>query len=53
MWTEYWLWALSKLANEKSVVRLTGCPDLTIAVDWDVKPHPNNKKTSFLGDVKK
>ena len=25
------------LAQEKSVVRLTDCPDMTIAVDWDVK----------------
>ena len=28
---------LVKLAQEKSVVRLTDHPYLTIAVDWDVK----------------
>ena len=28
---------LDKLPEEKSVVRWTDCPDLTIAVDWDVK----------------
>ena len=28
---------LGKLAQEKSVVRWTDCPDMTIAVDWDVK----------------
>ena len=35
---------LVKLAQEKSVVRLTDCSNMTIAVDWDVKnqtnPHP-------------
>ena len=34
-----------KLAQEKSVVRLTGRPDMTIAVYWDLrnqtKPKPN------------
>ena len=29
---------LVKLAQEKSVVRRTDCLDMTIAVDWDVKP---------------
>ena len=28
---------LVKLAQEKSVVRWTDHPDMTIAVDWDVK----------------
>ena len=28
---------LVMLAQEKSVVRLTDCPDMTIAVDWDIK----------------
>ena len=28
---------LVKLAKEKSVVRLTECLDMTIAVDWDVE----------------
>ena len=32
---------LVELAQEKSVVRLTDCSDMTIAVDWDVK---NKKK---------
>ena len=28
---------LDKLAQKKSVVRWTVCPDMTIDVDWDVK----------------
>ena len=28
---------LVKLAQQQSVVRLTDCPDMTIAIDWDVK----------------
>ena len=35
------------LVQEKSVVRLTDRLDMTIAVDWDVKPtlnHKQNKK---------
>ena len=28
---------LVKLAQEKSVVRWTDRPDMTIAVDWDIK----------------
>ena len=36
---------LIKLALEKSVVRWTDCLDMTIAVDWDVKPQiKQNKK---------
>ena len=30
---------LVKLSQEKKVVRLTDCLDMTIAVNWDVKPH--------------
>ena len=37
---------LVKLAQEKSVVRLTDHPDMTIAVDWDVKHQ--NKQTYFI-----
>ena len=33
---------LVKLAQEKSVVRLTDPPDMTIAVDWDVKNQTKN-----------
>ena len=32
---------LVKLAQEKSVVRSTERPDMTIAVDWDVKNQTN------------
>ena len=32
---------LVRRAKEKSVARWTDCPDMTIAVDWDVK---NEKK---------
>ena len=28
---------LVKCAQAKSVVRQTDCPDMTIAVDWDIK----------------
>ena len=33
-----------KLAQEKGVVRLTDCLDMTIAVDWDVKPQTEQTK---------
>ena len=33
-----------KLAQDKSVVRLTDRPDMTIAVDWDVKQQTKPKK---------
>ncbi|MEW8548225.1 MAG: CUB domain-containing protein [Candidatus Thiodiazotropha sp.] len=32
-----------------SVVRLTDCPDMTLAVDWDVKQQ-NNQKSIFVAD---
>ena len=35
---------LVKLAQEKSVVRCTDRPDMTIAVDWDVR-NQTNKQT--------
>ena len=35
---------LVKLAQEKSVVRLTDRPDMTIAVDWDVKHQTKQAK---------
>ena len=37
MCTNYWLTAYLKLAHQKSMVRLTDCINMTIAVDWDVK----------------
>ena len=46
-----------KLAWEKSVVKLTDRPDMTIAVDWDVKHQPNqiiwasSRETLSLGVV--
>ena len=44
MCTEYWLASQSiKLAQEKSVVRLTDCLNMTIAVDLDVNHKPNTK----------
>ena len=41
---------LVKFAQEKSVVRSSDCPDMTIAIDWDVKnqPKPTKKQTQFL-----
>ena len=40
--------SLVKLAQMKSVVRCTDHPDMTIAVDWDVKnqnePKPKQKQ---------
>ena len=45
MCTEYWLTALSKVAQEKSVVRLSEHLHMTIAVDCDHKPH---KSLCFL-----
>ena len=41
MCNEYWLTALSKLTKEKSMVMLTDHLNMTIAVDWDVRPQPN------------
>ena len=36
---------LVNLAQEKSVVRFTDCPDITIAVDWDVKNQTKQNQT--------
>ena len=41
---------LVKLAQEKSVVRLTECPSMAIAVDWDIKNQTS--KQVFLQKVK-
>ena len=46
MWTEYWLTAKSKLAEEKNVVRLTDGLNMTIAVDRDIEP--KTKRMLFL-----
>ena len=35
---------LVKLAQEKSVVRRTDCPNMTISVDWDVKNQTKQQK---------
>ena len=43
MCTEYWLTAWSKLTLEKSVVSSTDSLDMTIDVDWDVKPQLNKQ----------
>ena len=51
MCTEYWLTALSKLAQEKSVVRLTDHLNMTIAVDWDIKPQTKVSKTVELAHI--
>ena len=40
--------SLVKLAQEKSMVRLINHPDMTIAVDWDVKNQTKPKKSNFL-----
>ena len=47
MCTEYWLTALSKLAQEK---KSTDFLEITIAVDWDVNPQTkeNNKDTVHI-----
>ena len=42
MCTKYWL-TLSQACPEKSVVGLTNHLDMTIAVDWDVKPQTKQK----------
>ena len=39
---------LVKLAQEKSVVRWTDHPNMTIAVDWDVKHQTKTKKKEHL-----
>ena len=41
--TEYWLTPKSKLAQEKSMARLTDHLDMTIAGDWNVKPQTKQK----------
>ena len=33
-----WLTATLSLLRNKSVVRLTDCLDMAVAVDWDIKP---------------
>ena len=43
---------LVKLAQEKSVVRLTDSLDMIIAVDWDVKPQTKFKKRCCQSQVK-
>ena len=40
---------LVKLAQEKSVVRCTDNPDMTIAVDWDVKQTKRTKNKKTVG----
>ena len=42
MYTKYWLTA-SQACPGKSVVRLTDLLDMTIPVDWDVKPQSKQK----------
>ena len=46
--TEYWVTV--KGLPRKSVVRLTDQLNMTIAVDWDIKPQTNqtNKRTTFV-----
>ena len=41
MCAEYKLTAQSKHAKEKSLVRFTDRLDMTIAVDWEMKPQTN------------
>ena len=41
---------LVKLAEEKSVVRWTDRLDVTLGVDWDVKPKTKQTKRSGLTD---
>ena len=44
---EVWVNCLVKLAQEKSMVRWTAHPDMTIDVDWDVK-HQNKQKKQMM-----
>ena len=39
---------LVKLAQKKSVVRWTDCPNMTIAVGWDIKHNTKPKKAENL-----
>ena len=39
-----------KLEQKKSVVRLTDCPDMTIAVDWDVK-HQTKQTITVCSEI--
>ena len=39
---------LAKLAQEKSVIKWTGRPDITTAVDWDVKNQTKPNQVSPL-----
>ena len=52
MFPEYWLTAgscLVKLAQEKVLLgELHDCPDMTIAVDWDIKHQTKPKQTELL-----
>ena len=44
---------LVKLAQENSVVRWTDRPDMTIAVDWDVKNQTKQTNQANLGFLEK
>ena len=39
---------LFKLSHQKSVVRWTDRPDMTIAVYWDIKQQTNQIKTGYV-----
>ena len=43
-----WLGELTEACPGKSVVRLTDSLDMTIAVDWDVKPQTKQKLMSVF-----
>ena len=47
MCTKYWLTAYTSLPR-KSEVRLTDCPDMTIAVDWGVKNQPKQNIQQYM-----
>ena len=51
MCTEYWLIAWSKLAEE-SVGKLSDRPNMTIAVDWDVKSQTKQTKPAIVSILK-
>ena len=52
MYSEYWLTTECKLPR-KSVIRLTDCPEMTIAVDvdWDLNHKPNKTNTVAVSRV--
>ena len=47
MCRKYWLTAKPSLLSKKGVVRLTDHPDMTIAVDWDIKSQTKQNQIHY------